>query len=67
MGGVLPGAGKYANELYDAIELSLGELHNKAVNIGADGVIGVYHTVSTNDQERRALIVTLLGTAIKFY
>ncbi len=46
-----------------AIENALGKLHANAMNLGADGVIGVH--VSTTDFAGR-ISATVMGTAIKF-
>jgi len=66
-GGLLVNAKKNADALHYAIEYALGAVQNEATNLGADGVIGIHHTVSSGDMGRNAFVVTVMGTAIKFY
>ena len=64
---ILEGGGstKTYPALWDtAIENALGKLHTNAMNLGADGVIGVHVSTSTY---AGIFHVTVMGTAIKFY
>jgi len=47
-----------------AIENALSKLHANAMNLGADGVIGVHVSTSENGGWVSA---TVMGTAIKFF
>lgn len=62
---------KNANDLDSIIETALHELEGAAVNLGADGVIGVHHTTSVagvaGELGHTLIVVTVMGTAIKFY
>jgi uncharacterized protein YbjQ (UPF0145 family) len=54
------------NSFHSIIESALGDLQEWAANLGADGVIGVHHTTSIGGERGDMLIVTAMGTAIKF-
>ena len=49
------------------IESALDDLQNEAAKLGADGFIGICHTTSIGGKEGDWMIVTAMGTAIKFY
>ena len=56
---------KSASDSHVIIESALSALADAAAKLGADGVIGIHHTTSMGRE--RNLIVTVMGTAIKFY
>ncbi|MGN9163818.1 YbjQ family protein [Tissierellaceae bacterium HCP3S3_D8] len=62
VGGELVG---YTEMLDGAKELSLDRLEREAVNMGADAILNMEYSI-TNLQGGSALVVNVIGTAIKF-
>lgn len=62
VGGELVG---YTEMLDGAKELSLERLEREAVNMGADAILNMEYSI-TNLQGGSALVVNVIGTAIKF-
>ena len=64
-GEAILGAGSYEKVLNDARQTAVGEMTDKAEQLGANAVIGVdidYETVGTNGS---MLMVTAAGTAVR--
>lgn len=58
-------AGSYEGELIKARENALAELVNRALELGADAVVGVEMDYSALGQANDMLMVTATGTAVR--
>ncbi|AZA10828.1 YbjQ family protein [Corynebacterium gerontici] len=58
-------AGSYEGELIQARENALAELVNRAMELGADAVVGVELDYSSLGQANDMLMVTATGTAVR--
>ena len=58
-------SGAYERELGKAREIALGEMHDYALSLGADAVVGVDLDYEVLGQGNGMLMVSVSGTAVK--